>query len=100
MGHNIIGNSGHVVVESSDVHIASNSTLPPAVTAALQDIAREIRASGDAAADAVLDAFNTELAKPAPSKSTLQSIWSGLVKILPDAAKLAESIKAVSFFLF
>jgi hypothetical protein len=66
---------------------------------AIIEVANIVGQSQNAAAGALLDQFNDELAKPQHDRSKLKQFWSGLTTLLPDIAKLGGAVaKIVAIF--
>jgi hypothetical protein len=66
------------------------------VSNALVQIAQFIEEKGDPAAGALFDQFNQELNKPQSDKSRLQSIWSGIEKVLPSITTIAGTVAKIA----
>jgi len=67
--------------------------------AAVIEVANIVSQSHNAAAGALLDQFNDELAKPQHDRGKLKQFWNGLTTVLPDIAKLGGAVaKIVAIF--
>jgi hypothetical protein len=97
-GNTITGNVGTVVVDSQDVRIGPQTITPPEVIDALGQLASQATRSRNPAVEAALKDLDTELKSPEPSPSALQKLWKGVVKVLPDAAKVGASFKTLASF--
>src|SRR6266446_139094 len=66
---------------------------------AIIEVANIVSESQNAAAGALLDQFNDELAKHQHDRSKLKQFWNGLTTLLPDIAKLGGAVaKIVAIF--
>lgn len=66
---------------------------------AIIEVANVVSESRNAAAGALFDQFNDELAKPHRDSSKLRQFWHGLTTVLPDIAKLGGAVaKIVALF--
>lgn len=63
---------------------------------ALKDVADHIDSMKDTKLAGIFDGMSKELNSNQPNKSILTALWDGLVKALPDTAKIATSIATIS----
>ena len=63
---------------------------------ALEEVASFIDESKRKESADLFDKFNEELSAGKPNKSILKVLWEGLVKTLPDTAKIASAIATVA----
>jgi len=61
----------------------------------IQQIAEIVEKSKNDEAVELFDAFNEEITKPAPKKSVLKSIWSGLSSVLPVLSTTVSIVEKV-----
>lgn len=96
-----------IVTRSTDTTIIQDSVLKDAMkrveamadseTAnALKQVAELVTASGNKNATEAMQGLTEELAKEEPRKSLLRLYWDQIVKVLPDAAKLAGGVAALA----
>jgi hypothetical protein len=98
MGDNIVGNTGPVNNRSvlTNVSQSVQAALGQGVADALRTVTQHVEKADDPAATAMLNGFVTELNKPERSKPTLRKLWDGLVKVLPDIAKLGVAVEKIT----
>lgn len=63
---------------------------------ALEELSQHIEHSRNTESAELLNGFNQELNNKEQNKTVLKTLWGGLVKSLPDAAKVTTAIATIS----
>ena len=102
MGDKFENISNSTIVNRSSVQSALNSQTVsghPELAEALQKIADLVERSQNVAAGALFNGLAEEIKKPTPQKTIIHQCWDGLVKVVPDVAKLAGAAAAIARLL-
>lgn len=94
--------SNSTIVNRSTVQSALNSQTVhghPELIHVLKEIIHLVERSQNFAAGALLNGLAEEIKKPSPQKSIIDQCWDGLVKVIPEVAKVAGAAAAIAGLL-
>ena len=94
--------SGSTIVNRSTLEDSFNSVTPTHgqdMAEALRDVAQLVEDAHDPNIADLFNAFTEELRRPQPRKSTLKTLWDGLMEALPSLVQAADlAAKVASLF--
>jgi hypothetical protein len=93
-GHHILNDA--VINSAIDKVLDDRGEDGEATASLIKDISEHVENAGNVDANDLWEEFNKKLVETPPKKSILNSMWQGLVGVLPSVAKIAEAAGGIA----